>query len=167
MWVAILDFVHTVSLLVNNTQGNYQYPHCNPIKTWPKWAHYDYRSPESISAGVNYHKVARVQEQSCTLSLIERTPPSQLSFPTTVLFCLMDLIKYNAPYSLNVPVHIFSWNPARVRGQLWLSASWASILFVQCLQVCLSWIRDLRDAFEQLPFKRYPQYLTQLGSNLK
>lgn len=95
---------------VNNKQCSHEYPPCNPIKTWSKWDHYDCGSPKSISAGVNYHRVARVQEQSCTLSLIETTPPSQLSSLTTVMLCLMDVIKYYAPCSLNVPVHIFSRN---------------------------------------------------------
>lgn len=73
---------HTLShpSVVNNKQCSHQYPPCNPIKTQPKWDHYDCGSPKSISAGVNYHRVARVQEQSCTLSLIETTPPSQPGF---------------------------------------------------------------------------------------
>lgn len=129
---------HTVShsSVVNNKQCSHQYPPCNPIKTWPKWDHYDCGSPKSISAGVNYHRVARVQEQSCTLSLIERTPPSQLSSLTAVMLCLMDLIKYYAPCSLNVPAHIFSWNRVQTDQG---SAMTQRLSF---LQVCLSQIQD-------------------------
>lgn len=116
---------HTIShsSVVNNKQCSHQYPPCNPIKTWPKWDHYDCGSPKSISAELNYHGVARVQEQSCTLSLIERSPPSQLSSLNAIMLSLMDLIKYYAPCSLNVPLHIFlgKIESRPIRGQLWLS----------------------------------------------
>ena len=58
--------------------------------------------PKSISAGVNYHGVAGVQGQSCTLSLIETTPPSQHSVLTLVMLRLTDPVKYYVPRSVNV-----------------------------------------------------------------
>lgn len=139
---------------------------CNPIKMWPKWDHYNHGSPESISAGVNYHRAARVHEQSCTLSLIETAPPSKLSFLTTAMLCLMDLIKHQCPLFPKCSSTCFQRksSPEGSRVSCDSARVGTKILFHVTLNVC---IRNMMHEMSHYPLSEILDILRSFGSNLK